>query len=189
MARELSTKVKPRDRIIAAAARLYLSDGIHPVSVDRLSEEAAVSKRSLYQHFDDKYDILHEMLETVGERKLAEYLPSEEDETAPVDRILSVFDSVRELSKSPQFHGCPFVNVATELRDPTHPGSRSARRFKLLLRAFFERQSERAGVADPAATATHLTMLFDGACAYSVVQGTPIPDTVRDAATALLGRV
>ena len=50
-----------RDRLIAAAERLFYAEGIHAVGVDRLCAEAEVSKRSLYQHFAGKDDVVAAM--------------------------------------------------------------------------------------------------------------------------------
>lgn len=179
-------KVKPRERIITAGSRLFLEEGIHAVGVDRLSEEAAVSKRSLYQHFEGKYDVLQAVMEQVGPRILSLYLPAAEDADAPLDEMLGVFDAIQRLSTSDRFVGCPFVNVATELRDPDHPSARQARAFKQQLTAFFGRQASRMGILEPEVLATQLTMLFDGACAHAVVQRAAIPPTTRDAAAALI---
>ncbi len=180
-----STKVKPRERLLATAADLFYREGIHAVSIDRLCEEARVSKRSLYQYFDNKDAILTEMLERRGAEILALYLPAEDDDRPPLERILAVFDSQQSLARSPEFFGCPFVNVAAELKDRAHPASALAGSFKLDLTRFFERQAVLAGATMPAMLATQLTMLFDGACAHAVMQG-GIPDAAKSAAAALI---
>ncbi len=51
MAGTAVTKPTPRERLLSAAATLFVREGIHSVGVDRLSDAARVSKRSLYQHF------------------------------------------------------------------------------------------------------------------------------------------
>ncbi|MBW8872137.1 MAG: helix-turn-helix transcriptional regulator, partial [Leifsonia sp.] len=37
---------KPRERVLAAAAELFVREGVNAVGVDRLAQEAEVSKRS-----------------------------------------------------------------------------------------------------------------------------------------------
>lgn len=158
----------PRERLIAAAETLFYDEGVH-IGVDRLCAVAQVSKRSMYQHFGGKDEVIVEMLRGRAGRLAAGW--STGDGLGPRARILAVFESVRELSASPDFRGCPFVNVATELKDREHPASVAALGYKLELNGFFEEQARSGGAADPEALAVQLTMVFDGACAYSVVRG------------------
>ena len=51
-ARAVSRKGRgARERITAAADKLFYWDGIHATGVDALIAEAEVSKRTFYQHF------------------------------------------------------------------------------------------------------------------------------------------
>src|SRR6478735_9442822 len=141
-------KPKPRDRVLAAAARLFVQEGVHAVGVDRLAQEAEVSKRSIYQHFDGKDAIVADMLTEYGPRVVAGYF-TEEDDLSPRERVLHVFDALHDAAGQGDFFGCPFVNVATELRDREHPAAVVAQRFKGELTAYFERQARAAGARDP----------------------------------------
>ena len=161
-------KPAPRERLLAAAETLFYDEGIH-IGVDRLCAVAGVSKRSMYQHFAGKDEVIVEMLRRRAQRLASGWSSSEG--LGPRARILAVFDSVREMSASPDFNGCPFVNVATELKDHQHPASVAALGYKLELTGFFEDQARSGGASDPAALGVQLTMIFDGACAYSVVRG------------------
>jgi AcrR family transcriptional regulator len=179
-----STKVKPRQRLLTTASQLFYHEGIHAVSLDRLCEEARVSKRSLYQYFANKDVLVTEMLTSLGESLLAAYLPPD-DERPPRERILAVFDQLQQMAEFAAFCGCPFANTALELKDRTHPAASVATQYKLALTAFFKRQATLAGARSPAVLATQLTMIFDGACVHAVMQG-GIPDAARGAAEALL---
>jgi AcrR family transcriptional regulator len=172
-----------RDRLVAAAETLFYADGIHAVGVDRLCAEAGVSKRSLYQHFTGKDDVIVAMLEARGEALRGLGDPGEE--ASPRDRILGVFDELATISQDPDFQGCPFVGAATELKDRNHPGTVVARRHKLALTEFFEERARDAGVDDPGSLAVQLTLVFDGAGAYAVVRGGTTP-AARAAVETLL---
>jgi AcrR family transcriptional regulator len=177
-----TTKAKPRDRLLAAAAELFYREGVH-IGVDRLCEVAQVSKRSMYQHFGSKDEVIVEMLRSRASQVMAGL---DTDPSAPPrDRILTVFDSLNAQALTPDFFGCPFVSVATELKDREHPASVAAKGYKLELTAFFEEQARLAGAIDPEVLAVQLTMVFDGAGAYSVVRGGGSPAT-RAAVEALL---
>jgi len=185
----LPTKPKPRERVLGAAARLFVRDGIHAVGVDRLALEANVSKRSIYQHFENKDAIVADMLREYGPRVSATYVEAGEG-LPPKERVLRVYETLHEAAQADDFFGCPFVNVATELRDREHPAALVAQQFKLELTDFFERQAEAAGVASPHVLAVQLTLLFDGASASAAMCGgtpraaAPAAETLWDAAVA-----
>jgi AcrR family transcriptional regulator len=177
-----TTRPKPRERLLTAAEELFYNEGVH-VGVDRLCEVAQVSKRSMYQHFGSKDEVLVEMLKLRASHVMDD-LDTAPD-AAPRERILAVFDALNAQSLTPEFHGCPFVNVATELKDREHPASVAARGYKLELNALFEEQARLAGAKDPEALGVQLTMMFDGVSAYSVVRGEASP-AARSAVEALL---
>lgn len=176
-------KPKPRDRVLGAAARLFIRDGVHAVGVDRLAEEAEVSKRSIYQHFESKDAIVAAMLREYGPQVVASYF-DETSERSPRDRALHVFDALHDAARAQDFFGCPFVNVATELRDRAHPAAVVAQHFKRELTAFFERQARAAGAASPELLGVQLTLLFDGASASAALSG-GTPEAARLAAERL----
>lgn len=177
-----TTKPKPRERLLAAAEDLFYGEGVH-IGVDRLCEIAQVSKRSMYQHFGSKDEVIVEMLKARAAHIAAEW--TEGDPVSPRDTILAVFDALHAKASTEDFRGCPFVNVATELKDREHPASVAALGYKLQLNELFEEQARLAGAADPEALGVQLTMVFDGACAFSVVRGGASP-AARAAVEALL---
>src|SRR4051812_27395813 len=107
-------KAGARDRLIAAAERLFYAEGIHAVGVDRLCAEAEVSKRSLYQHFAGKDEVVIAMLQTQAAKSAAAFAPSDR---SPRERILAIFEALDHEADSPDFRGCPFLGAATELKD------------------------------------------------------------------------
>jgi len=170
----VAPRPKPRERVLAAAARLFIGEGVNAVGVDRIAQEAAVSKRSIYQHFDGKDAIVAEMLREYGPRVVAGYF-TESDDLPPRERVLHVYDALHAAAEASDFFGCPFVNVATELRDREHPAAQVAQHFKGELTAFFERQAVAAGASEPHLLAVQLTLLFDGASASAALcGGTPV---------------
>src|SRR5881628_1154058 len=102
-------KAGARDRLVAAAERLFYAEGIHAVGVDRLCAEAEVSKRSLYQHFSGKDEVVTAMLQAQAVKTAGLFVA---DGLPPRDRILAVFDGLDRAADSPDFHGCPFLGAA-----------------------------------------------------------------------------
>jgi len=165
----VTTPATPRERLLEAAGELFQRDGVS-VGVDALCKAAGVSKKSMYQLFRSKDELIAESLANLGPRYQHALEPGPKDGGTPRERILAVFERQDRLLAGADFLGCPFVSAAIELKNPEHPGSVVARHFKQRLTDFFEAELDAAGVADPEYLAVQLTMVFDGASARAVVR-------------------
>ncbi|WP_406050157.1 TetR/AcrR family transcriptional regulator [Kribbella sp. NBC_00889] len=165
----MTTSATPRERLLEAAGELFYRDGVN-IGVDALCKAAGVSKKSMYQLFRSKDELIAESLASRGPSYQALLHPGPEDERPARDRILTVFERQDELVAQGDFLGCPYVSTAVELKNPEHPGSVVARHFKQHLTDFFHRELVKAGAEDPGTLAIQLTMIFDGASARAVVR-------------------
>src|SRR5271168_4678497 len=100
-----------RERILTAATTLFHREGIHATGMERLIEHAHVSKRTFYQHFSSKNDLVEEYLRRIHH---AGGMPSEQAidtaDATPRSRLLAIFDG----APGRRFRGCPFHNAAVE---------------------------------------------------------------------------
>jgi AcrR family transcriptional regulator len=180
----MTTSATPRERLLDAAGELFYRDGVS-IGVDALCKAAGVSKKSMYQLFRSKDELIAESLASHGPAYQTALLPDTADGT-PRERILTVFERQDQLAAGVEFFGCPFVSTATELKNPEHPGSVVARHFKQRLTDFFQAELTAAGADDPQTLAVQLTMVFDGASARAVVRAQPLAGAgVAMAATLL----
>ncbi|MEV5492910.1 TetR/AcrR family transcriptional regulator [Streptomyces bobili] len=179
-----ATPASTRERLLEAAAELFYQKGIG-VGTDELCRAAGVSKRSMYQFFRSKDELLAASLEHSAPRYQAFLLPSEDDRS-PRTRILHVFEQLEKAAGGPHFQGCPLVSIATELKSPQHPASVVARRLKNAMTSFFEKEAQRGRAHDPALLARQLTVAFDGASVRAVMQGEGIYGLAVATADALL---
>jgi AcrR family transcriptional regulator len=154
----------PRERLLEAAATLTYQEGVG-VGVDALCKAAGVSKRSMYQLFESKDELLTASLEERITAFAARLLPAADDGRPPRERILHVFEQVESQAGAPEFRGCRYLAVQIELKDEGHPASQVVRRVKGNLTAFFRTEAERGGVSDPDLLARQLSLTFDGATA------------------------
>jgi AcrR family transcriptional regulator len=177
--------VSTRDRLLDAASRLFYEQGIH-VGVEAVCRAAGVSKKSLYQLFGTKDELVAATLERVGPAFAQVLLPPADDGRPPRARILHVFERLEALEPEYEFRGCPFVAAAVQVKSSEHPASAVARRQKDALTAFFEDEASRAGVRDPVLLARQLTVVFDGASARSVVQARNLDGLAVATASAVL---
>jgi AcrR family transcriptional regulator len=178
-------KATTRDRLLEAASELFYSEGTVAVGVDKICQQAQVSKRSLYQLFGTKDELVAESLRYTGESLLAQHLPLPDDVRPPRERILHVFRWLDEASGSDVFMGCPFVNTAIELKNAQAAGTVVAREYKQELTDFFEREAAAAGVEDPQLLAQQLTIAYDGCTARVVVTDRPLNGLAATTAAVL----
>jgi AcrR family transcriptional regulator len=159
------TDPKPaaRERILEAAARLFLRDGFRAVGIDRIIAEAGVAKMTLYAHFPSKDDLIAAYLQQANEQ-FWEWL---EGASAVVDdpkgKLAAMFDAVGKLASSPQCLGCTFQGTAAEFPDRDHPGHRVALAHKRAVMARLRTLAEDAGLRAPETLAAQLLLLMDGA--------------------------
>ena len=173
-----------RERLLDAAAKLFYREGVG-VGVEALCRTAGVSKKSMYQLFASKDEVLAASLERAAPG-YHELLTPAEDDRPPRARILHVFEQLEYFSGTPDYLGCPCVATAVELKDPGHPAAVVARHFKDALTGFFQEEARRAGARDPELLARQLTVVFDGSSARSVVQAQPLDGLAIATATVLL---
>ncbi|MFE2275801.1 TetR/AcrR family transcriptional regulator [Streptomyces sp. NPDC059454] len=109
-------------RVVEAAERLFYERGIHAVGVDLIAAEAGVTKKTLYDRFSSKEQIVVEYLAARDERWrafLALYLDAAGPK--PTARVLAVFDASRAWAAEHGSKGCGMVNAHAEIGGPAHP--------------------------------------------------------------------
>lgn len=169
-----------QERILETADRLFYGQGIRAVGVDTIAAEIGISKRTLYNYFPSKDELIVAYLS----RRLR---PAPASDLPPVQQILGAFDRLERTFASNVFRGCPFVNAVAELKEPNHAANRIALAFKEQRRAWFRDLLLLLAIDDADTLAMQLQILVDGAIAAALVRGDPrIAVTARAAACVLL---
>ena len=152
-----------RERLASTAAKLFYRDGINATGVEAIIEQANVSKRTLYQHFSGKAELVENYLRALDESGTPMERPLDRADLSPRERLLAIF----EPPPMDRFRGCPFHNAAVE--SAGHWANVDA-----LVRAHKRRFAERlvavaqeAGADDPYALGNQLMVLFEGATALA----------------------
>jgi len=153
------------------------------VGVDAICAAAGVSKRTLYQQFGSKDQLVATCLDTVGPAILDRYAGGRAG--PPLERITAVFTGLWQSASGEGFRGCAFINTATDLADPAHPARAVARAYKEQLRDFFAATAREGGARDPDKLAEQLLILFDGAMVTAQMGTVTSPDSTLDAVLAL----
>lgn len=169
-----------KERILETADRLFYLRGIRAVGVDTIAAEIGISKRTLYNHFPSKDELIAAYLQ----RRFA---PAPSSDKPPVEQILRTFDRLERGFASKGFRGCPFVNAVAELGSEDRAVKKIAIAFKESRRIWFRDLLKRLDVADADGLATQLTLLVDGAIAQDLVRDDPsMARAAKDAARVLL---
>jgi len=109
---------RSRDAIVNAAERLFLEHGFDGVSMDDLAESAGVARRTLYNQFTGKEEILREVLNRLS-GQIADALPPGIETQGDIDTVLRlVARALLALQTSTQFVGLVRMVVADSRQFP-----------------------------------------------------------------------
>jgi AcrR family transcriptional regulator len=153
-----------RERILDAARTLFYREGIRATGVERIAEQAKVSKRTLYQHISSKEELVEAYLRRIHN---AGGPPNEQALETPGastrNRLLAIFDS----PPVHRFRGCPFHNAAVEAADEMTNVHDIVHEHKLQFIARLTDAAAQAGATDPYQLGHQLAVLFEGALALA----------------------
>ena len=178
---EKSSPEKPtmKERILETADRLFYLQGIRAVGVDTIAAEIGISKRTLYNHFPSKDELIQAYLA----RRFVQPRPSDK---TPAEQILGTFDSLERRFGSRDFRGCPFVNAVAELGAEDQAVKKIAVAFKESRRIWFRDLLMQLEVDNADDLATQLTLLVDGSIAQDLVRNDPSMARAAKAAARVL---
>jgi AcrR family transcriptional regulator len=168
-ANDMSTK---REQIVNAALRLFYQRGFNATGVDAVIAEARVSKKTLYNHFRTKDELILATLRKRDELFRNNLMrETERKASTPIARLSALFDTIGDWFREKSFSGCMFINAAAEFSDHDNPSHQLAAQHKKLVCDYIEGIAEEAGAADPKALAYELNLLIEGAIVYAHVMG------------------
>lgn len=171
-----STRRPARTLLLEAAARLFYAQGVGATGIDTITAEAGVAKKSLYNNFASKAELVAAYLEARHAEWLGLYRQRLEAAKTPRERVLAIFDAYMDhahFAYQDGFRGCGLLNAAAELTVGA-PGREAVREHKeeveqLLaghLAELLPGEDERA-----AGLARHLAFLLEGAMARAGLEG------------------
>jgi AcrR family transcriptional regulator len=181
-----------RELLLESAARLFYANGVAATGIDAITAEAGVAKKSLYNNFRSKADLMAAYLEARHGEWLGLYRSRLEAAGTPREEVLAVFDAYLDhanFAYQNGFRGCGLLNAAAEL-PAGDPGRAAVRRHKEQVQELLSkhvaallpgREEQAPGLA------AHLAFLLEGAMARAGLEGNDAP--LRDArsiATQLL---
>ncbi|GGV76531.1 MULTISPECIES: TetR/AcrR family transcriptional regulator [Streptomyces] len=156
---------KARTRLLNTAARIFYTEGIHSVGIDRIIAEAQVTRATLYRHFAGKEQLVLAYLEQADQAIRGQVAAAVADNPAPADQVRAIATAIADTIKSSGFRGCAFLNAAAEYHDPAHPVHQAVLAHRQWFLDTVTHLLAQAGCTPADAAARHFAMLRDGAMA------------------------
>ena len=142
------------ERLLDAASELFYRRGIRAVGVDLVAETAGTTKKTLYDRFGSKDELVALYLRRRA-RRWQSFLFPYVQESGP-DGVLAVFDALAAWLRE-QGRGCAFVNAYAEVGGTGHPAESVIRAEKDWMRHVF------VALACDASLGAELHLLYEGA--------------------------
>lgn len=158
------SKSAARQRLLAAAHRLFYAQGIRATGVEELVVAAGVARMSFYKHFPSKQALvvafLHERHQSWQQQLETQ---AKARSHTPADEVRAVFQVLKEWFGEADFRGCAFINTVLETADPRTQEHLLARQHKHVLRIYLEGLLRACEFVNPVQGAAQLLLLIDGA--------------------------
>jgi AcrR family transcriptional regulator len=173
--------------LLETASRLFYTEGIHTVPVDRLVTEAGVTRATFYRHFPAKEDLVEAYLRaTDADLRVAVAVALDKGSTQ--DSAAALLELIGQVTCSAGFRGCHFINASAEYPDPGDPIRVAVAGHRVWFQDTVTRLAERAGHPDPGYAGRVLVLLHDGALsAAGLDDPQQVRETVIRAGRELLG--
>ena len=158
-----------RDHLVDTALKLFCRQGIRATGIDTVLSESGVAKKTLYNHFKSKDELViaalqqrdRDFLDTMR-AGIARLAPSQPGDSR-MHRPLAFFEALGEWIEGDNFYGCTFINASAEYprqEDPVHVACAS---HKNLVVQFIEELLGDMNLEDSHLVARQLALLADGA--------------------------
>ncbi len=166
-------------KLITAAEKLFDRHGYMATGMDRLTEAAGMSSRTLYKHAGSKAQLMALVLSERDRRFMARL---------EVESVDALFAALEDWVRVEGARGCLFLRSLAETGGETPEIAQAVAAHK---EAFRQRVSDVVasdlGREDPA-LAEQILILFEGATQAAIYRGADAVSTARSAAAILMGR-
>lgn len=162
-----------RQRLLEAAARLFYAEGMVATGIDTVTAEAGVARKSLYNNFASKQELMLAYIQARHEEWLGLYQARLARAGSSRERVLAVFDAYLDHADAAYergFRGCGLLNAAAEL--PVGSAGREAvREHKEQVESILADHLADVEGADAAGMAEHFSYLLEGAMSRAGLEG------------------
>lgn len=174
------TRRRPaRDRILAAAVDLFYEHGIAATGIDAVVEHAGVARKSLYNNFASKDELVDAFIEHRHQQwtelhRTRVTAADDAGRSSALAKVLCIIDAYIDHAHADgdRFRGCGLLNTAAEFPVDSPARLRISRNKAEVEQMFTDALGTELGDGDAAATAAHLSFLIEGAVSRAGLDGT-----------------
>lgn len=177
-----------RQELIETAIQLFSKHGYHGTGIDRIAEEANVSKKTMYHHFRSKEELILAALrhhDGLFRNQFMKQVNHTSDK--PYERLLNIFDVAHAWFAGKEFYGCMFINAIGEYSEPNTSIREICKEFKRAMLGYIEELAEQAGISKAQEVASAISLLLEGSIVTAQVSGDAnSADTAKQAAKVIV---
>ncbi|WP_457969204.1 TetR/AcrR family transcriptional regulator [Acinetobacter calcoaceticus] len=163
---------KKKADIIQVATNLFGQYGYHAIGIDLIIREAKVSKKTLYNHFPSKENLIIEVLKKRDKDCFISLSTLLIEENLPLEKLKLIFEWHDQWFNQETFTGCLFARAASEFPDKDEEIHKIAIKQKEQLTLTVKRILEQIVSQEKAnSIAPIIIMLLDGATLSAQVVG------------------
>lgn len=178
-----------RQQIINAAYTLFYQIGFMRTGVDAIANAAGITKRTLYQHFKSKDELIEAVLEHQHKMALDRIRQWADSISGKPDQmVMTLFDKLTQWADRTGWQGSGFTRAAVEFADqPGHPARKAARRHKKEVELYLVEKFADQNLADVEQLVREVFLLIEGCQSLVLIHGnSDYIDAARHAALILV---
>ena len=163
-------QISKREQIVEAATHLFHAEGFTATGIEKIRETAGVSKKTLYNHFTSKEELILAVLRREDEN-VRHWIIKNIDKVSqnPRERLVGLFDVYANWIGSEGFDGCLFIKAASEFSDPENKCKAVSIEAKRLSKQLIKELVLEANASDPDTLTDQLNLLIQGATVQAQV--------------------
>ena len=138
---------RKRQDLLDAGREYGLTCGLSSLSLDRITQDAHVTKRTLYKYFNTREDFLVAIIQHDGDRWREWFFDAiRERADASLKRLLAFFEILSDWASTPTFNGCLFAQVLSNPLTFSEPIRQAAKQQLAFVRHFLQTHAQKAGI-------------------------------------------
>lgn len=164
-----------RKQILNAAYWSFYRRGFARVSMDDIAKAAGVTKRSVYNHFESKDNLVRAVLEEQQAEALAMFETwGRQPASSPGAFLQNLFVQLQSWAGSPQWRGSGYTRLTMELADlPGHPARRAAHKHKSAVEEWLATKLASLGAQNAKQLARETMLLTEGCLSLILIHNDP----------------
>ncbi|WP_262694631.1 TetR/AcrR family transcriptional regulator [Kordiimonas aquimaris] len=177
-----------REKLIDTAIMLFMENGFHSTGINLILEKSGVAKKTLYNHFKSKDDLIVAALEKHSGLFSTRFSQEVENlATEPSEQLVAIYDVAHAWFSESNFFGCIFVNAVGEFADRESSIRKVCMDYKSEMRDYICDLCRRAHLPDPEKTSSQLALILEGSISTAQVSGNPdAAKTAKDTALVII---